>query len=179
MNHTFLTFTAALACAILSGCATPYQKAGTDISGGHSFHRVSNDVFVVTFMANGFTSPRQAADFAMLRAAEVALEHRFRYFTILGEFDRSGVDYAHFTSPGYTTGTVTNYGGFATFSATTTPSTTTEIPIFKPGSELAIRCYDQAPGGHTGRVYDASTVAFQLRSKYKLNGSARLQKHES
>jgi hypothetical protein len=161
-----------LVLAALSGCATPYQKVGTDISGGHSFHRISNDVFVVSFMGNGFTPPRQAADFAMLRAAELALEHKFRYFTILGEFDRSGVDYAQFTTPGYTTGTVTNYGGFATFSATTTPATTTHIPIFKPGSELAIRCYDQTPGGHTGQVFEAANVASQLRVRYKLTGPA-------
>ena len=174
MSRPCFTLSVALVCAILSGCATPYQKVGTDMSGGHSFHRISNDVFVVSFMGNGFTPPRQASDFAMLRAAEVALEHKFRYFTILGEFDRSGVDYAQFTTPGYTTGTVTNYGGFATFSATTTPPLTTQIPIFKPGSEMAIRCYDQAPGGHTSQVFEAANVASQLRLRYKLTGSAAM-----
>jgi hypothetical protein len=159
-----------LVLAALSGCATPYQKVGTNISGGHSFHRISTDVFVVSFMGNGFTPPRQAADFALLRAAEVALEHRFRFFAILGEFDRSGVDYARFTTPGYTYGTVSTVGNFTTFSTTTTPPTVHNIPIFKPGSELAIRCYDQAAGGHTGQVFEAATVASQLRFRYKLNG---------
>ena len=167
-TRILLAFVGALA---LAGCATPYHKIGTDISGRHSFRRLAVNVFVVTFMANGFTPPKQAADFAMLRAAEVALEHRFRYFTIVGDFDRSGTDSAQFTMPGYTTGTVTNCGGFATFSATTTPATTTQIPIFKPGSDLAIHCYDHSPSGHTGKVYDAALVAAQLRSRYKLNGS--------
>jgi hypothetical protein len=163
---------AILVLAALSGCATPYQKIGTDLSGGHSFHRISTDVFVVSFMGNGFTPPRQAADFAMLRAAEIALEYKFRYFAILGEFDRSGVDCAQFTTPGSTTGSVINYGDFATFSAITTPPTTTQIPIFEPGSELAIRCYDKAPGGHTGQVFEATNVASQLRLRYKVTSSA-------
>ena len=67
-------------------------------------------------MGNGFTPPRQAADFAMLRAAEIALEHKFRYFTILGEFDRSGVDYAQF-NPWLHDGVGDKLGEFATFSA--------------------------------------------------------------
>jgi hypothetical protein len=158
-------------CLVLfvTGCATPYQKVvGTDISGGHSFRRLTEDAFVVNFVANGFTPPKQAADFAMLRAAEVTLEHNFRYSTIVGEFDLSGVDYSQFTTPGHTTGTVTSYGGVAVFSATTTPATTTQVPIFKPGRGLAIRCYDRTPKGHAGKVYDAAMVASQIRSKYRL-----------
>jgi hypothetical protein len=47
-----------------------------------------------------------------------------------------------------------------------------DIPIPKPGSELTIRCYDQAPGGYTGQVFEAANVAAQFRLRYKLNGSA-------
>lgn len=153
------------ACASLIGCATPYQKVGTDVSGGYAFRRLGTDVFKVEFLGNGFTQPKRAMDFAMLRAAEVCLEHNFRYFSVIGEGDLSSSETVYTGGTAQTTGYVSPYG---TYSGTTT-YTPTAMPVFKPGSELTIRCYTSRPGGHAGRVDDASAVVSELRAKYKLD----------
>ena len=157
-----LVFT--LLAIAIAGC-TPYQKIGTSVAGGHSFRQLSADVFTVVFLANGFTQPKRASDFALLRAAEVCLEHSFKYFSIIGEGDRSSSEIIHTGGTAYTTGTVNSFGGY---SGTTTyrPMTT---PVFKPGSEITIKCYETLPGGHVGKVEDAAKVASSLKAKYHLN----------
>jgi len=157
----------ALAALLLSSCTgTPYQPIGTDMTGGHSFTRMSEDTFRVAFHGNGFTQPKQAADFAMLRAADVCSEHGFRYFTLLSEDDRSSATTIATGSTSHTTGYVTPYGGYSG----TTYSTPTTMTAFKPGKGLTIRCFTQPPGGHAGKVYTASSVAAELRTKYKMQG---------
>jgi hypothetical protein len=151
--------------ALLAGCATPYQKIGTDMTGGHSFSRSSTDVFKVEFLGNGFTQPKRASDFALLRAAEVCLEHNFKYFSVIGEGDLSSSEIIQTGGTSHTTGTVTSYG---TYSGTTTYTPTT-MPVFKPGSEITIRCYVSRPGGHAGKVEDAAAIVSSLRAQYKLD----------
>lgn len=152
---------------LFASCATPYQEAGESVAGGHMFKRESTNVFKVAFSGNGFTSPKRAKDFAMLRAAEITLEHQFMYFTIIGKQDTSSTDYIDTGGSSYTTGTVSSHGGYSTYSGTTTytPSTT---PVHKPASLVAIRCYTARPSGHVGKVYDAKSVQDELRAKYKL-----------
>lgn len=152
----------------LTACATPYQKIGTDISGGHAFIQLAPDVFKVSFNGNGFTESKRASDFALLRAAEITLEHNYSSFVILGEGDRSSVQNVHTEMPTYTNGTVTNYGnGTAYYTATTTPSGF-DMPVVKPGHEITIRCFSGRPPAHSGEVYDAARVAADLRAKYRL-----------
>jgi hypothetical protein len=154
-----------VALAVLSGCATPYQRVGTDVSGGHSFSRLAEDVFQVEFAANGFTEPRRARDFATLRAAEVCREHNFRYFSIIAEADKSRTEIMHTGGTSYSTGTVNAFG---TYSGTTT-YTNTAMPVHKPKMALTIKCYTTKPGGHAGLVEDASVAIQTLRAKYKLD----------
>ena len=66
---------------ILSGCATAYQPRGA--TGGFSEMQLRHDVFQVSFDGNGFTSKSRAADFMMLRNAEITLENGYRYFVIV------------------------------------------------------------------------------------------------
>ena len=131
------------------------------------FKRKAKDVFAVGFVGNGFTNPKKAKDFAMLRAAEVTLEHQFRYFTILGKEDMSSTDYVDTGGSSYTTGTVSNYGGYGSYSGHTTytPSVT---PVYKPGSAILIKCFTRQPSGHVGKIYDAAQVKSELRTKHKL-----------
>ena len=162
------TILAIVSSLLLMSCATPYQKRGTDSSGGHQFKRLSENTFAVGFSGNGFTQPKRASDFAMLRAAEVTLEHNYRYFSILGEEDRSSTELIHSGGTAYTTGTAYTYGGYGSYSGITTytPSTT---PVYKPGTMLTIRCYDRKPGGHAGQVYDAKQLRESMRAQYKLD----------
>lgn len=67
----------------LAGCATSYQPKS--FSGGYSEIRLREDLFEVSFQGNGSTSRERAADFALLRSAEVALENGFPYFVIISE----------------------------------------------------------------------------------------------
>ena len=162
---TLRRFTLILLSLSLWGCATAYQRVGTDATGGHSFRRLAEDVFEVEFRGNGFTEPKRAKDFATLRAAEVCREHNFRYFSFIGEGDNSRTDIIHTGGTSYTTGTVSPYG---TFSGTTT-TTATNIPVFKPRPSVTIKCYTSIPGGHAGPVSDAESVIRELRAKYKLD----------
>src|SRR5437764_1386447 len=54
-------------------CATPYQRHG--FTGGFSESQLDENVFRVNFRGNGYTSPERAADFTLLRSAELARAH--------------------------------------------------------------------------------------------------------
>jgi hypothetical protein len=169
-----------VACAALAGCATPYQKMGEQ--GGFQSRRLSQDSFSVMFLANGFTSPKQADAFALLRAAEITREIGYEYFIVFGDMNQSSLSNAQFTTPGYTYGTAWHTGSFTTFSATTTPATTYNVPIYKPGRELIVRCYNHFPtqserltgvdykGTNRGTVFKASEIIAYVRADFKLKG---------
>ena len=80
---TILQLVAIAAVVFASGCATPYQS--NSLTGGFSDTRLAPDVFRVTFRGNGYTSDERAQDFAMLRAAELSLQHGFTCFAIFDE----------------------------------------------------------------------------------------------
>jgi hypothetical protein len=166
---TTLKHIALLPLAIVAvGCATPYQPLAIEGGwgrnwgkGGHRTVEVSENVFLVGFLANGYTSSKQAEDYALLRAAEVTLQHGFRYFKIIGGRDFSTTNYSQYTVPGYTTGYVTSYGYFH---ATTMPPTTYTIPIFKPGLAFKIQCSNEADRP----CYEAATAFAEIRKTYRL-----------
>jgi len=149
----------------LAGCATAYQPIGTDVTGGYETRRVAEGVFVVSFYGNGFTAPKRAVDFAMLRAAETTLEYNFRYFIIWGTEDASSSSTIHLGSNSYTTGTVNSFGGYTA----NTQTYDNTVTAFKPGNVMTIMCFDSLPKGrHVGQVYDARQVKAELRAKYHL-----------
>lgn len=79
MNQVF-----ALAVVILlAACASPYQPEG--FGGGYSETQLSENIFKVSFRGNGYTSEDRAADMALLRSAELALENGFKYFAVVDE----------------------------------------------------------------------------------------------
>ena len=75
----------------VSGCATPYQKV--DFGGGYSETQLSENAFNVRFQGNGFTSSQRVSDLALLRCAELCLEHGFGFFVITEKqfFDSEGM----------------------------------------------------------------------------------------
>ena len=164
----------------LVGCATPYQQMGSE--GGFQSQRLSANMFAVQFLGNGFTSQKQADGFAFLRAAEITQQIGYRYFMILKDVNQTSVDYAQFTTPGYTHGNVNVIGNFAYLNATTTAPTVHNIPVLKPGREFLVRCYDTIPphedrltgvdymGTHRGTVYEATELAARIRAEFKLKG---------
>jgi hypothetical protein len=73
---------ACILAAASTACATGYHSRG--ITGGYDEAQLAENVFRVSFEGNGLTSAVKAADYALLRSADVTLERGFTYFTISG-----------------------------------------------------------------------------------------------
>lgn len=68
------------------GCqATPYQKARVAFGRGYADKKFSDDTFHVAFAANYTTSAGALRGYLYRRAAELTLQHGFRYFTVVRE----------------------------------------------------------------------------------------------
>jgi uncharacterized lipoprotein YajG len=102
---TSTTILVAFAAFLLSGCATSYQSNGS--TGGYSETQLAPDVFRVAFRGNRYTSPEQAQDFCMLRAAELALQQGFTHLALVDE--RSSTTTHSVTTAGQATTTGTAY----------------------------------------------------------------------
>jgi hypothetical protein len=71
----------AMALGLWAGCATGYH--GMSLTGGFTETQLAPGVYRVTFEGNGYSRSERVQDFAMLRAAELALAHGFTHFTLL------------------------------------------------------------------------------------------------
>jgi hypothetical protein len=139
----------------LVSCATPYQAHGA--AGGYSDLQLAENVFRVSFNANGYTSSEKAADFALLRSAELAAEHGFKYFVIVSA--KSDEEVSQYTSPTTT---------YSTGSRTASTSTTTggqTYSITKPGTTNTILCYREKPDGFS---FETALLISNIRAKYGL-----------
>jgi len=156
----------AIAAIALSGCATPYQRVG--FTGGYSETQLGDNIFQVSFRGNGYTSRERASDFALLRSAELALEHEFRYFVIIES--EKGTKIGTYTTPStsYTTGSAYGYGNYAYGSATTTTYGGQTYIISKPRATNTILCFKEKPEIN-GLVFDAKFVINSIRKKYGIN----------
>jgi hypothetical protein len=150
----------------LFGCATPYQESG--YSGGFEQQRIAEDAYLIRFSGNGFTSPKRAKDFAMLRAAEIGKKLGYTHFAVVGKQDLSGVDTVTTGSTSSTTGTVSPYG---TYSSTTT-TTPTQFSVYKPGIELGIKYFEGPPSGRYLEVLEVTRVFESLASAYGVKSNS-------
>jgi hypothetical protein len=98
--------------------------------------------------------PLPATDFAVLRAAQLTLSHGYRYFGITNE----AAGYAITNANAYAIRNMAFGDGHTTY----VPSLS--IPIFKPESELMIRCFNERPEG--GFALDAQFISHSIRTKY-------------
>ncbi|MCH9613671.1 MAG: hypothetical protein SP1CHLAM54_06780 [Chlamydiia bacterium] len=69
---------------VLGGCATSYHQKGF-FGDGYSDYRVTEKTFAVTFRGNKYTDQENVRRFALMRAAELATTHGFRYFKVTKE----------------------------------------------------------------------------------------------
>jgi hypothetical protein len=148
----------------MAGCATGYHAQG--FAGGFSETQLDENVFQVTFRGNGYTSGERAADFTLLRSAEVAREHGYGYFIIVEKVDRTG--YGAYTTPATseTTASATSYGNTTYGSATTTTYGGHTYLTRKPGLADTIVCFKDRPKDVKGLVYNADSVYRSLTQKY-------------
>ena len=137
---------------VLSACSTPYQKneSGlkgffTSYTGGYSEQMLSENVAVVTFTANGYSSKEKAHKFALRRSAELTLERNYDYFSVEG--DAIDVTVSSHTSPVR----CTSYDGY---NVTCTGGGTNTF--HKPEARINIRMFKgEAPertGFHNARI---------------------------
>ncbi len=145
---------------ILTSCATAYQREGS--TGGYTETQLDENVFKVSFKGNGFTARDKAADFVLLRSAEVTLENGYNYFIIIDakEFSKNST----YTEPTTTYGTATAYGNTAYGTSTSYGGPTYNIS--KPRASNTIILFKEKPQQFS---YNAKFIKKSLREKHKLN----------
>lgn len=75
---------ATLLAATVAACATPtvYQPARTPTGVGFTETRIENDRYRVTFRGGGGASAAQVSDYALVRAADLALQNGYDWFIV-------------------------------------------------------------------------------------------------
>lgn len=140
---------------VFAGCSTDYGPSTKSAAGGYEESRIADDVFRVEFHGNAFTSKKKARQCAMRRAAEVAMEHNYSYFSVIGENDDTGRKNVDFGTNYHTTGTVNNFGQFSS----NTQANKQTMTAYYPGVIVTIKCFEVAPTDkHSGKVYSAKEV---------------------
>lgn len=167
LDHTMKTLTLLLVVATvgwLAGCATSYQRTG--FTGGYSETQLAPDVFRVAFRGNGYTSPERAQDFAMLRAAELALQRGFTHLAVVDE--RSSTTAHSFTTTGHatTTGSAYVYGNRMTYSGYTTYTPGQTYTFYKPKTGMVVQFFESKPDGVF--AFDAAFLQQSIKQSYKI-----------
>jgi hypothetical protein len=152
--------------AALAGCATPYQSVA--FRGGFDETPLAPNVFQVRFQGNGHTNPERAADFALLRSAEVALGHGYTHFAIVDS--RNATKFSTWTSPqkSHTTYDIHTSNSQIYGTADTTYSGGQTTVWQKPSTSHIIVCFTEKPA-EVPLAYDAAFVRASLRQKYGLD----------
>lgn len=148
-----------LTISFLGGCAATsyHQKQGT-FGRGYSETQLSNNVFNVSFSGNEYTDSERAYDFALLRCAELTINHGYRYFVIVDACNTT--TYSTFTTP-ITANTSYGYG----YSSTIMMGGQTYV-ISMPSSSNTIICSKCKP--KEGFSYDARFLYKSISEKYCL-----------
>jgi hypothetical protein len=79
--------TVVLACSVLLSCATTYHQMST--TGGYREAKLSEDTYMVTFLANAYTAPDAAAIYLEYRCAELTVQKGFDSFVRVSDTNMS------------------------------------------------------------------------------------------
>lgn len=163
-----------LAMLVACSCATPYRPLKHHV--GYSDRQVGTNEYEVSFFGKPESSWDRVLDFAMLRAAEIALSRHAKTFTVLDIANLSSArrylvpsQYFWTASPYLSGGQVVPSapefaGGLdRAYLMATAPE---ERIFYEPGVRLKIML---SPGSAPGHVpYDAAEVSDRIRRKYGL-----------
>lgn len=136
---------AAILAVSLGGCATSYKPDG--YGGGYSDVQLAENSFRIAFKGNDATSRTRAEDFALLRAADVALIAGFKFFTITDA--RSSLNYS---------GTIASGGVHAA--------------VNEPEVAFTITCYVEVPAGAKSPI-NAGLARQSIAAKYGIQLPSR------
>lgn len=150
--------------ALLAACAsTPtYTPAASASAAGYSEQQIEGNRFFVTYRAPGGADAALVQDYALLRAADVALEHNSDWFWV----DRRNIDDSVSSGPSIGVGVGgANYGGHTGVGA----SVGFNIPIGNHNARaraatLEIRL-GEGPKPDDPNAYDARATSANLRSR--------------
>ena len=167
---------------LLVACAEPsaYRSINLDPERqyGYSEIQLSENVFQIRFKGNSVTSSERAEDFSLLRGAELALEHGFKYFALMDSESKKDTYkvrtplrvyvYGH-TYPGYYYQDY-GYGHFPPYYGYNRVGSFTvtggeEYNVSKPKAMKIIVCFKSKPKKNPG-VLDAKFIADSIRVKY-------------
>ncbi|HHX8443389.1 TPA: CC0125/CC1285 family lipoprotein [Vibrio diabolicus] len=148
----------------LGGCATAYQNQG--FTGGYSETQLDENVFVVNFEGNGYTSKKRASAFTMLRSAELTVNNGYEFFAIIDN-DRYTTN-STYTTPAtsHTTANASSLGNFATGTVTTTFSGSQTYAISKPSSTNTVVMFKERPANVF--TYNAKFIVKSLKAEYSI-----------
>jgi hypothetical protein len=158
---------ASVAAMALCSCATSYQtaKGGT----GYASTQTATNEFDVSFQGNADTEVERAYDFALLRSAEVTLEHCCRFFSVLDVTNTSSAKRYTSVYRTYCSMPMVGAQDFGRYDYIAAPSMVqVQQPsiYFTPGVVLHIRCFPEKP--ERSFAYDAEALRQTLRKTYKL-----------
>jgi len=151
---------------VLASCATTYHP-NDNISGGFSDFQVERGAFRVTFQGNGYSTPHQVEEMALMRAAEMTLERGYSFFQVV--LSDANTRSSTYTTPTYsaTSGQVRSYGNTASFTARTNTYGGQAVRIDKPSITIGVLCFVERPANDArGVVYDARMLFDSLAPKY-------------
>ena len=157
-------FYAALPFLILSGCITApmgYYKAKTAGDDGYFDTKIQDGIYSIQFKGRPETNIQRVTDFALLRAAELALGNGYRYFTVLTEKS----DTKTVTNPVPDTAPIGCIGRhcFPTF------YTVWETYSYKiPDIYFMVECFKEKPLNISTTVFDAEQVKKNIQEEYNL-----------
>jgi len=145
-----------------TGCATKYQSSG--IAGGFTETRLSENTWRVAFRGNALSKSDRTDDLAMLRAADVALQHGYGFIKV--QSAKTTTSTVTSSMPTYTTvqGQATTTGNRTNFRAnayTIGGDDSDEIVT----STLLVSAYKEKPGGDSD-IYDARFLCESIGKKY-------------
>lgn len=147
---------------LLQGCATGYKSSG--FTGGYSETQLEEGVYQVSFRGNAYTSADKAADFTLMRSAELTMEKGYKYFVIIDS--QSHTEHSSYTTPQTSeTNIRLNTSGNTTYGTATTNTYGGQTYNYsKPSSKNLILCLKEKPA--SGFSYNAEMVFKSLSEKY-------------
>jgi len=149
---------------LIQGCATTYRSSG--LMGGYKDVQLDENVFKITFHGNGYTSFERAADFTLMRCAELALNNGYSFFAIIDA--DSYTSNSTYTTPitTNTTGSAVKIGDYVIGSAQSITTGGQTYHTSKPSRTNTIICFKEKPT--SGFSYNAKFIFKAISQKYKL-----------
>ncbi|GIK48157.1 MAG: hypothetical protein KJZ75_08440 [Hyphomonadaceae bacterium] len=161
-----------IAAAALAACASmppPYAPAASQSAAGYSETQIESNRFFVTFRAPGGADPALLQDYALLRAADLALLNGRDWFWV----DRRSVDEQAVRSSGPSVGVGVGAGTWGRRSGSSV-GVGVNLPLggqrqTARAATLEVR-FGEGPKPDDANAYDARAIAANLRARINSRG---------